>query len=229
MKRIVSLLLILFILCGCKGATLEESLNKLNEFFVNYQYSDSTHGSNNNTKYYSFYLPSDIQEIEYNDSYHHFIFCDSDFVMNLNINYILCNRIFNEDPDDPFATLSTYAIYEYDNLFSESTEKYKFCLYKIEDEYFFSLYTNKLSFFGNTNINEVDELVNHLFMVNNSAKMDYDKIIDAYYLGTTIDYSQQPLDLFYNYIRPSGLLSDIVEKQEESESTGNETTNNNEQ
>ena len=233
MKRIISLLLILLILCGCSGITLEKCLNNLNEFFMNYEYSDSNHGANNNTKYYSFYLPSDIQEMEYDDSYHHFVFYNSDFVMNLNINFILCDKVFSEDPDDPFATLSNYAIYEYDNLLNDTPEKYKFCLYKIEDKYFFSLYTNKLSFFGSTNINEIDELVKHLFILNNSAKMDYDMIIDAYYLGTTIDYSQPQLELFNNYIRPSGLLSDIVEQQEETDvqisggEKAKETTTNN--
>ena len=215
-------------LCGCSKTTLEQSLNKLNEFFINYQYSNSTHGNNNNTKYYSFYLPSDIQELEYEDSFHHMVFYDSDFAMNLNINYILCDKVFMQEPDDPFAILSSYAIYEYDNLFSESTEKYKFCLYKIDDQYFFSLYTNKLSFFGTTDISQVAELVNHLFILNNSAKMDYDKIIDAYYLGTTIDFSQAPLDLFNNYIRPSGLLSDIVEKEEELVTPDNENDVTNE-
>ena len=204
-------------MCSCSGITLEACLNKLNEFFVNYKYSDNTHGVNNNTNYYSFYLPSDIQELEYDDSYHHFVFNNCDFVMNLNINYILCEQVFSESPDDPFATLSTYAIYEYDNMFSETNDKYKFCLYKIDDKYFFSLYTNKLSFFGSTNINEIDELINHLFILNNSTVIDYDKIIDDYYLGTTIDYSQPQLELFNNYIRPSGLLSDIVEKQEETQ------------
>ena len=234
MKKTFCILLIILILCGCSSISQDDCISKLNTYFENYQYSDSKHGTNNNTSYYNFYLPSDIQEIEYEDSFHHFIFNLSDFVMNLNVNYILCDKVFNKPADDPFSLLSTYSIYERDNLQSESSEKYKFCLYKIDDKYLFSLYTNKLYFFGKTDLNEIEELINHLFIINNSTKLDYDRIIDSYYLGTTIDFTQENFDLFDSYVNSSGLLSDLIKdkgiktKQENDSDESNIDSKNNE-
>lgn len=236
MKKTNIILLILLVLCGCSSISIDNCINKLNTYFENYQYSDSNHVTNNNTDYYNFYLPSDVQEIEYDDSYHHLVFNSSDFVMNLNVNYILCEKVFNKPSEDPFAILSSYVIYENDNINSDATEKYKFCLYNIEDKYLFSLYTNKLCFFGKTDINEIEELLNHLFLVNNSTKLDYDNIINSYYLGTTIDFTQEDIDLFNSYVNSSGLLSDLIKDNKEEDTAKqinesdetNEASNNNE-
>lgn len=219
MKKIISILVIACILCGCSGNDENEAIRKLNGIFSNYAYVESAHRTNNNTTFYSFYLPSDIQELEFDETYHHLVFNTSDFVMNLNINYILCDKVFMSKPDDPFTFISNYAIYEKDNLGSEDTNKYKFCLYNIKNQYFFSFYSDKLYFFGSTNLVEVDELVNHLFEINNSVKPDYDKIIDSYYLGTTIDYTQPQLELFNKYIPVEGTLDTLLDQDGEGAST----------
>lgn len=198
-----------------------QCISNLDIIFNNYSASNN-HRSNNNSKYYSFYLPSDVQELEFYDTYHHLIFNSSDFVMNLNINAILCERVFNTSFDDPFSFLSGYVIYEHDNLSSNDENKYKFCLYNVYDKYYFSLFTNKFDYFGTTSTNEVDLLLSHLFTINDSAKLDYKGIIDSYYLGTTIEYTQSELELFDKYFPPEGTVDSLLHPEDKNTNQGSE-------
>lgn len=214
MKKIISTLSLLLVLCGCSHISENDAINKLDNIFSNYVYEASAHRRNNNTSFYSFYLPSDIYEIEYDDTYHHLVFNASDFAMNLNTNYILCENVFLTTPEDSFNLISNYAVYEKDNFDNNDKNKYKFCLYKIDGNYFFSFYTNTLIFFGTSNLDEIDELVKHLFIINNSVVLDTDKIIDSYYSGTTIDYTQPQFELFNRYIPPEGTLDILLDQDD---------------
>lgn len=207
MKKIISILLILLILCGCSKAK-DDYYSALNNAFAAYP-TTTKYATNNNTKYYSFYLPSDVGEYEFDDTFHHLKFFSSDFVMNLNVNYILCDKVFSTKPDNPFSYLDNYVIYEIENKIDE-TNLYNFRLYEINNHTYFSYYTDKLTFFGITDIREIKDLLPHLFTINASTKLDYNGIVNAYYFGTTIEYTQPELELFDKYIPPEGSLDNLL-------------------
>lgn len=210
MKKIISLIVILLILCGCGNKSEEAIIMDLDRNFGAIINSVKEHRTNNNTEYYSFYLPSDVQELEFSDNYHHLVFEACDFVMNLNVNYVLCDEYFDTKLDDPFSFVSEYTIYQVDNLDSQDNIKFNFCLYKFEEKYLFSLYTNRFNFFGTTNINQVKELVLHLFEITYNSKLDLDKISSTYYLGTVFDYDKPKLNLITQHFQPSGDLMDLL-------------------
>lgn len=210
MKKIIISLVVLLTLCGCVNHTEESIIKDLDQNFGVIVNSVKEHRTNNNTEYYSFYLPSDVQELEYDDNYHHLVFEASDFVMNLNVNYVLCDEYFDTKLDDPFSFVSDYIIYQINNLDSQDNIKFNFCLYKFEEKYLFSLYTNRFNFFGTTNISQVKELVLHLFEITYNSDLDLDKISSTYYLGTVFDYDKPKLNLITQHFQPSGDLLDLL-------------------
>ena len=204
MKKLV-ILLISLLLVGCSSVNENDVFNRLDNTFSSYE--KKVVRSNNNTKYYSYYLPSDIQELDYDDSFHHFVFNASDFVMNLNVNGILCKEVFKTTPDDLFASYKDYEIYRFD---SDTDTKYSFALYKDENNYFFSLITANMSYFGRTCLQDIEALASHLLCVDNSISVDIDKVVDAYYIGTIIDTSgKEPVDFYPHHIESNGLLENL--------------------
>lgn len=187
---------------------LNKSISKLDNILSNYQTNDK-YTTNNNTEYYSFYLPTDISEIEYDNIFHHLVFNCSDFMMNLNINAILANDIFEGLNDDPYSFLSLYQIYSSDDN-ADSNEFYKFSLYDVNGDYLFSYYSDKLSFFGRTTLFDAPELARHLRVIDDSLVLDASKVIDDYYSGTTIDFSKEQINLFDTYHSVEGNLSDLL-------------------
>lgn len=210
MKKTFSIVLILALLCGCGNSKESIAISNLNNKFGVIINSIKDHRTNNNTKYYSFYLPSDVQELEYDDNYHRLVFEASDFVMNLNVNYVLCEKYFSTELDYPFSFIGDYVIYQIDNLDSMDDIKFNFCLYNIDNNYLFSLYTNRFNFFGTTNIEQVDELVLHLFEIVLNSKLNVDSITNDYYLGTVFDYDKPQLNLISQHFQPSGDLRDLL-------------------
>ena len=71
--------------------------------------------------------------------------------------------------------------------------------------------SKELSLFGYTNLNEIPELLSHLFEINLSAELNYDEIIDSFYLGTIIDAEHTPFDLADKFIpNVEGKLEDLL-------------------
>ena len=205
MKKIAILFLIL-ILCSC-SADINHVFDDLDIAFASFQKKEDINYVNNNTKYYSFYLPSDINEIEYGDTFHHLIFNDSDFVMSLNVNGILSKNIFGTDAGNPYDFLKDYMIYE---NYLEGDNPFKFDLYFISNDLYFSFITNKLSFFGATTYSNVIELCKHLLVINDSVKIDDTKVVDDFYSGTAIDSTHEAVDLFDTYHPLNGDVQDLL-------------------
>lgn len=196
-------------LCSC-SVNSGEIFYKLDEVFATYVKDDVPKHNNNNTKYYSFYLPSDIKELEYDNIFHHLVFNCSDFVMNLNINNIMSKNVFNTQSDDPYSFLDGYVVYSYTGSYQDSGNIYKFDVYYYNDEYLFSFYSDNLSFFGKTVLSDVPELARHLLILNDSVIVETDKVVDDYYSGTTIDFTKEQVNLFDTYHSADGQLSDLL-------------------
>lgn len=210
MKKLISILFILLILCGCSSITLEGTVQKLDTVFDNYA-TYTYRRTNNNTKYYSFYLPSDVQEIEFDDTYHHFVFNSSDFIMNLNVNYILCENVFFIEPENPFSYLKDYIVYQKDNT-SNSDSPYHFCLYLVDNQYYFSYYTDKMTFSGKTELSEVKELLEHIIKMNASSELSKDTIVNDYYQGAIIEYSNKENGNINGPVQKDGNIIDILDQ-----------------
>lgn len=209
MKKFIFFLILLLTLCSCSYTSEDTLFNKLNSLFSTKSYIPKKTRVNTNTSYYGFHLPSDIFELENDENYHHFVFGSSDFFMNLNVDYVLCKDIFSTEPTNPFTIFKDHSIYHYDS--SDNNEYISFDLYRYYSEYYFSLYTDKMLFFGETNLSDAYQLVHHVLGLNNSVILKTMNIYNDFYSGTIINDSyRESVDFFNTYIPPDGVLSDLL-------------------
>ena len=214
MKRIVTIVLVIM-LSGCtfvknRANTLDEAIENA-KVTLNTPYEFRV---NNSSTYFSYYLPSDCQEIESSENASIINFLDSCIVMNLNIPSIINNTFYTDSvfDDDGFFIVENI-VHESNGSFikKDGTESiYYIKVYKENDVYLLQLKTNELIFYANTNLNDIEEVIKHIFLIAQSVETNLNKIITAYSSKEVIDYQKKLVGLF-DYIAPTeGYLNDLV-------------------
>lgn len=214
MKKII-ILLIVFLLSACTSQKISEGNltsaldNTLDSIDTRYNFR-----TNNKSTYFSYYLPSDCQEMENSENASIIYFLNSKIVMNLNISSIINNKFYKDSVfDDEGFFNKDNVIYFKDGIFSKNngvTSKFFIKVYKDNDIYLIQLKTNELNFYANTNINEIIEVINHIFLMAKTVEVDNTSIIAHYSAKEVIDYEKKQIDLF-DYVNPSeGYLTDLI-------------------
>lgn len=213
MKRILILLLICLCLSGCasvNSATLKEDVEKT---LSNFNNINSLH-ANNTLTYFSYYLPSDMQEIECNDNYSLVGYNDAKIIVNLNIASIISSKYFKYSQNDDgffnnehlFLTKSD----NYSNIFGQNKE-YKISIYNYEKEFIVYLVNSDAVLYGYCDEYDLVELVRHMIVISKSIDVDRNRVIDNYSSKDIVNYQKEPLNLFNVIIPTEGTLEELVE------------------
>ena len=208
-------MLIVFLLSACTSQQISEDNltaaldNALNNIDTRYNFR-----TNNKSTYFSYYLPSDCQEMENSENASIIYFLNSKIVMNVNIPSIINNKFYKDSVfDDEGFFNKDNVIYFKDGVFSKNngvTSRFFIKVYKDNDVYLIQLKTNELNFYANTNINEIIEVINHMFLMAKTVEVDNASIIAHYSAKEVIDYEKKQIDLF-DYVNPSeGYLTDLI-------------------
>lgn len=214
MKKI-AIVLITFILSGCTYVSrpttnLDETITNI-EASLNSPYDFRI---NNGSTYFSYYLPSDSQEMESSENAAIINYLNSKIIMNLNIPSII-NNVFYTDSvfDDDGFFIKDNLIHESSGTFIKndgSESNYFVKVYKDGESYLIQVKTNELNFYANTNMYEIEGVIKHIFLMAQSVEIDPTKIINAYSAKEVIDYQKKQVDLFEYMVPSEGYLNDLV-------------------
>lgn len=209
MKKIV--LLLFCILCtACTNTNLNANLDNLFSSVDTINY----YNTNNNLKYYSYYLPSDMGEEEIDSDSLTIKYNESEIIMNLNISDIINSKYYSDYllEDDGFYN-SEYLVYENNGTYTlsdESEKQYLFKLYNYGDYYALYLKTSDMIFYGKVAYGDIKETARHLMIISKSLVVDSDLVISTFSKKDTIDYNKKQIDLFNSSMPTSGSLSDML-------------------
>lgn len=212
MKKFV-IVLSLFLLTGC---TVSKSIDIYSDLdnclrYLNQSFDVRT---NHNAEYYSYYVPSDMQDFEGNTNSNVMAFRNAKIVMNLNIASIVNSESFgiNYFVDDGFFK-KDYKTYEYDDSFVKNNgeiSKYQIEVYEKDNYYLVRLVTDELIFYCTCDEYDLIDVVKHIFTIASSIEVEKDKIVTNYSKKDVIEYVKQQVNLFEYDIPSSGFLNELV-------------------
>lgn len=227
MKKIYILFVLLF-LTACSSSNLNNDLDNL---FNNIE-NINIYSTNNNLKYYSYYLPSDLGEKEITSDSITLSYGESKIIMNLNISDIINSKYYSDSllNDDGFFN-ENYLVYEKSGTFTlkdETTKQYTYKLYDYDKYYVLYFKTNDIVFYGNIVKGDVKDVTRQLLIVAKSIDADEELVIADYSSKDTIDYQKKQIDLFNKQMPVEGSLSEML-TDDATIGNGETSTNNNEE
>lgn len=203
--------IVLLLICtACTNANTNANLDNLFASLPNIE----NYNTNNNLKYYSYYLPSDLGEEEIASDSVNLKYGESTIIMNLNIADIINSSYYADKvlSDDGFYN-NDYLIYENSGTYTlkdESEKSYLYKLYDYDEYYALYLKTSDNIFYGNVVKGSEKEVTRQLLIIAKSVDVDENLVIADYSSKDTIDYQKKQIDLF-NYQKPSnGTLGEML-------------------
>lgn len=211
MKKL-SLFIVLLLLCGCASvnsdinASLDNYLKDLSKTF--------NVRANHSAKYYEYYMPSDMQDVDGNHNFSYMEYEGAKITMNLNIASLVSSEAFGDDYlDDEGFFNESLLIYNNIGTFIKndtSTSNYRINVYQNGDDYLIDLSTKELDFYSLCKDYNLLDTLKHLFTIAKSVKVDSDSVIANYSKKDIIESQKEYRDLFEYNIPSSGFLSDLV-------------------
>lgn len=212
MKKLFLLILCL-LLSSCSYYNENNLKNDLDVFLNDLSFNYNVR-VNHICKYFDYYLPSDMHEVEGTDNAAIIEFNGSKLSMNLNIAAIVKgNKFYTKDISDDGFFNSKYLVYSNSGSFNDNTDSetlYTLNIYSSNDQYAVCLYTSGVNFYCFTSSETILNLVRRLFIISKSVLVDREAILKAYSNEDVIDYSKSQIDLFEQVMPTEGYLSDLV-------------------
>lgn len=169
---------------------------------------------NNTLTYYTFYLPSDMQENESFDSSMMINYLDSKIAMNLNVASIVDKKYYIDKQFNEEGFFDNVKLcYEKNGVFTKddgNDSNFVLKIYQDKENCLVHLVSDELNFYCSTNENEIEDVVKHIFLIAKSVEVDTNAVISNYSAKEVIDYQKKQVDLFDYVIPSSGYLSDLV-------------------
>lgn len=205
--------MIALLLTGCTAIKSENIYSDLDNYLANLDSADKFR-TNNSTEFYSYYLPSDMQELDCTNNSSSLTYNNAEIVMNLNIPAIVSGRAFNDYTlkNDGFFKESLLE-YEKEGYFpkdDESTCNYAIRIYYDDNKYLVHFQTEELNFYCLCDASDVVDVVKHLFTISESADVDKNLVVANYSNKDIIEYQRKQVNLFRYEIPQSGFLSELV-------------------
>ena len=208
MKKFFFLLAVL-LLCSC-SATIQDTDTLLDSFENGYVFRRP----NVTSKYFSYYLPSDMHRFQSEETGVVIEYNDSSILMSLNIAGLLHRNI----SDMPLSLESGF--YPEKNLmynregsfvnYNGGHEPYLCSIYRFEDRSLIILRTQGFKIYSFTNEQEQNDVLRHMLLLGKNATFEYERIRGDFSDTIDIDYQKKQVDLFDIIIPKNGHLSDMI-------------------
>ena len=214
MKKI-TLLLVCLLLTGCLANNNKNIYESLDKYLINTSSVDRFR-PNNTTEFFSFYLPSDMQEFDGNSNSSIIRYNDSKIVMNINIPALVNSKDFGIEALNSDGFFKDELLdYEKNGIFvrdDESQSNYAIRIYKQNDDYLLHFQTSELNYYCLCKSYDLVDVVKHLFTISKSIVLDKDVIVANYSNKDVIEYQKKQVNLFEYEIPVSGFLSELVNR-----------------
>lgn len=213
MKKLCLLLFSCLILFAC---SYPEDLNSTLDTVIETTLDDvKVRRQDHNGVFYSFYLPSDIYQLESYRDAAIFDFNNEKILMNLNITSIIAEQENKKTKTLKVSnsSISTPAVYSKQGQYQDYDEfecHYVFEVYQLNNKYLVSFFTDDMSYYSYTSLNNLPLLTKRLFMLAKSMSVDHEAVMMMYSNVDLIDYTRKQVNLFETVVPKEGYLEDIV-------------------
>lgn len=214
MKKLIILVLCLS-LTACASINDENSIfDSLNNYFSS-SVEDNNLRFNHTSDTFTYYLPSDVFELDSNKNAIILSFNNSTIIMNLNIASIIASSGLEHAiiKDDGFFD-NNKVIYSYTSKYINADDintDFIYNLYKDSDKYLINFVSSDLNFYVTCPYNDVLNVTSRILRIARSTSIDREVIINSYSNKNTIDYDKKQINLFEYSMPSSGLLSELVD------------------
>lgn len=211
--RFFKVLLVCILLCGCSfssNKSLDEIFNDTNP---------SKARINNYSKYVDYYEPSDIHEIEADNTSVVFELNNSKIIMNVNIAGIINSQYYRDLAlnDDGFfdedKCIYNKSSYYYDKDGSEI--HYFFNLYEYDGIYLMHLANNCINIYGYCEQRDIELMASKIYNLLKSADVDTSAVLTNYSSRDVIEYRKSTVNLFEAVMPVEGRIDDMMIYDEE--------------
>ncbi len=216
MKIVLAVMLLL--LSGCSVNRSEESETRLKEE-VETVLTASFDQPNYTKAYYTYYLPPDVGRYSGDALSNTFNYAGTDFIMNLNVDYVLYE-------DDTLLLAKDGAIFTDTGLYKDTEgniHSYTILIHALTRGYVCYVHTDYTDYFAVCDYVSAMKLPLKMLRIARSVHIDEERIQNDFNLRLPITYQAHKIELFQNMAPVDGtleeLLIDAQELPEEAENT----------
>lgn len=215
MKKLLAVALLFLSGCALTANERETYLVERVEAVLEAQYDQP----NYTKEYYAYYLPPDVGRYSGDEVSNTFHYADTDFIMNLNVNYILYD-IDERMVEEEGAVFTKQGSYHDAEGIEHS---YTILIHELTRGYSCYVHTDYTDYFAVCNLYSALQLPARMLRIARSVHIDEMRIQNDFKLREPITYKTHKLELFQNMAPVDGtleeLLIDAPETQEEAENT----------
>jgi len=215
LKKIICILLCLLTISGCVSNDTKDFESQVNEGLKEAASTNSNVGPNNYTKYFTYYLPSDMTEDICDETYAVLEFYGFPIVMNLNISNMINSKYFSDvklSSDNYFDSEKLL----YTNKGNLTTKKngeieYLINIYTRDDTSVYIEFVTPCMSFHSVCLNGMlKEIIRHIALMVQYINVDEELVLKNYYDRDLIDYEKKNVDLFDRIIPANGRLDEMI-------------------
>ena len=211
MKKIL-LLLCLLLLSACAQVSAENIPASLDEVF-SHDSDENRYILNNRTAYFTYYLPTDMEEKEYGDIYCLFERGDSSILMNVNIGGIISAEYYGRSLlDDGFFDMKDLVYTHTGQFLGIDGEKklYSYRVFRIEEEYYSTFDSRALRIYGVSSLEGLKDMSFHILQLARTTSVKEEDVVEDFSNKSVIDYQKKEVDLFEKIVPSNGVLEELL-------------------
>lgn len=213
MKKICLLFLACLFLCACSHTgDITASLDTV----IDSELSNPTvYRQDQNTIFFSYYLPSDIYKLESYKDATIFSFNNEEILMNMNITSIIASEEGNikEGARNENFYSNDRLVYSKEGTYLNHDEievEFIYNIYAVNNKYLISFKTDDMNYYAYVSRNSLELLTKRLFMLAESMSINSESVVAYYANVDMIDYTRKQVNLFETVIPREGQLEEIL-------------------
>lgn len=211
--RFIKIFLVCILLCSCSLSTNQS----LDSIFNNT--SPSNARVNNYSTYVDYYEPSDIYEVDADETSVIFELNDSKIIMNINIAGIINNRYYNDEvlKDEGFFD-NNKLVYNKESYYLDEESNqipFFFNMYDYEDIYLMHLSNCFINIYGYCNKKDSELMASKIYNLLKSCDVDTAGVLANYSSRDVIEYHKSTVNLFETVMPVEGRIDDMMIEEKE--------------
>lgn len=213
MKKICLLFLACLFLCACSHT---ENITASLDTVIDSELSNPTvYRQDQNTIFFSYYLPSDIYKLESYKDTTIFSFNNEEILMNMNITSIIASEEGNikEGARNENFYSNDRLVYSREGTYLNHDEievEFIYNIYAVNNKYLISFKTDDMNYYAYVSRNSLELLTKRLFMLAESMSINSESVVAYYANVDMIDYTRKQVNLFETVIPREGQLEEIL-------------------
>lgn len=205
MKKLLAVMLLMLTGCAVNGSN--ESEIRLVEG-VEAVLSASFDQPNYTKEYYTYYLPSDVGRYNGDALSNTFNYAGTDFIMNLNVEYIL-----DEEDSDELLVTEDGAIFTDEGSYQDTegtVHGYTILIHALTRGYVCYVHTDYTDYFALCDYVSAMKLPEKMLRIARSVHIDKERIQNDFQLRLPVTYKTHKIELFQNMAPVDGTLEELL-------------------